>query len=72
MSPPVRSSDRDTIQPFLETEYPLSAFLSRGICRRYLLGTLCILLAIAALRLLQCIQWMKRCSAEGEKPDQKV
>ena len=33
---------------------------------------LCILLAIAALRWLQCIQWMKRCSAEGEQPDQKV
>ena len=72
MPPQMQLSDPSTIQLFSETEGPLFAFLSKGICRRSLSEILCIRLAIVALQWPQCIQWMQRCSAGVGKLDQKV
>jgi hypothetical protein len=61
--PPLRSNDQDTTYTSVDPQYPLYYATSKGTWRSYLAGILYILLALAALRYLQCIQYLHYCNA---------
>lgn len=60
---PLKSNDQDTTYTSSDPQYPLYHATSKGTWRSYLAGILYILLALAALRYLQCIQYLRYCNA---------
>ena len=59
---PLRSNDQDTTYTSADPQYPLYHATSKDTLRSYLAGILYILLALAALRYLQCIQYLRYCN----------